>query len=187
MQDIIEQIDDIYGDELIRPEITQEMFDRIANFIIRLEPDQLNDYQLQEAMEIIEILDEESVDFTMLVMEEEEDEYTDKEKRANKEYYRKNKGKGKRKYKRTERTEPADKLQARVYKRKNRQKIKIKKRKLVRSAEGRRRIRMTGRLEKVHMTPTKRKKVRYNPVRKKRAKNRPTLTRTKFAKKPKQP
>ena len=88
--------------------------------------------------------------------------------------YHKNKGKGKRLYPRTKKTPIKDRYGSRIYKRKNRRKIAIKKRKLMRSAEGRRRIRTKDRLESVHKTPTLRKKVRYTPIRKKRAKNRKT-------------
>lgn len=168
MNNVLEQITYVIADpEEHEKAQEKQMFERLANFILTLDPDQLNDDQLEETMDILELIDPGDVDFTMM------EEYTQDDKERNKEYYKKNKGEyRKKKYPRADRTDPADKMQARVYKRKNRNKIRVKKIKLMRSAEGRKRMKMTDRLEKVHKTPTKRKAVRYSPVRKKRAKNR---------------
>lgn len=177
MSDILEQITYAIVDADEQDEAEEnELFERMADFILTLEPDQLDDEQLEEVIELLTIIDPETFDAGMkapsLVFTAVLEEYTEEDKERNKEYYRKNKKKyRKRFYPRAEKTKPIDKFQERVYKRKRRQKIKIQKRKLKRSAEGRKRIRIKDRLENIHKTPTERKKLRYNPVRKKRAKN----------------
>lgn len=172
MIDVLEQITyAIVDEEEHEKRKEKELLEKMVNFILTLEPDQLDDNQLEETIDILEIIDPGEVDFTMIMSEE----YTDDDRERNKEYYKKHKGEyRKRKYPRAKRTQPKDKFDSRVYKRKNRNKIRIRKRKLLRSAEGRKRLRQKDRLERIHKTPTKRKMVRYNPVRKKRAKNRPS-------------
>ncbi|GAG80720.1 unnamed protein product, partial [marine sediment metagenome] len=185
--DILEQITYAIVDEDEYEDAEEkELFGRIASFILSLEPGQLDDNQLEETIEILEILDPETYDATMMAGDinfsivEQKDEPSEEDRERSREYYKKNKNKlVKRKYKRAKRTTPKKKLKSRVYKRKRRQKIRIQKRRLIRSAEGRKRIRMKDRLKRVHKTPTKRKKIRYNPIRKKRAKNKPTLQITK--------
>jgi len=64
--------------------------------------------------------------------------------------------------KRTKRTNIQKKQYARKYRKANRNKIKMKKKKFQRSAEGKKRKRLAKRMAKSKKTPTGRRKVKYN-------------------------
>jgi hypothetical protein len=117
------------------------MFDKMANFILNLDPDKLSDNQLNTVMKILD---------DIKLQAEEESEEIDELRKP-------------RLAKRT----PLQKNQAskRWYS-KNRTHVKRRERKLRRSAEGRKREARAPRLARQNKTPTERKRVRYH-VRKK--------------------
>ena len=56
MHDVLEQVDS-FLDEPVEEDNGQEIFDRVVDFIIELEPDSLSDDQLEEVMEILDHLE----------------------------------------------------------------------------------------------------------------------------------
>ncbi len=111
----------------------EEMFDRMANFIVNLDPDKLNDDQLEKVINMIEDLEPEVEEIEEL-----------------------------RKPKLAQRT-PATKNQySKKWYRKNRTHVKRRKAKFRRSSEGRKRANKRERLSRQGRTPTGRKKVRYH-------------------------
>lgn len=114
----------------------EELFDRMADFITDLDPDTLTDEQLDNAIKIMDDLE--------ILMDDPEDELT--EVRA----------------KRAKRDLPSKKTYGRQWYRKNKQKVKIRKRKMMKSAEGRKRERAEPRLKKSGKTPTGRPIRKYN-------------------------
>ncbi len=64
--------------------------------------------------------------------------------------------------KRAKRTPMQKRLYARKYRKKNRQKIKMRRKKFLRSAEGKKRARLAKRMAKAHRTPTGRRKIKYH-------------------------
>ena len=137
MHDVLEQVDS-FLDEPVEEDNGQEIFDRVVDFIIELEPDSLSDDQLEEVMEILDHLEFEE--------ELEEKKQTRRPKLANK--------------------TPIEKKQySRQYTRKNRTRIKRKRILLKRSGEGRKRKKLKKRLAQKFRTPTDRLKVRYHKTR----------------------
>ena len=57
MSNIIEQIDTILGSPTIQWDTDENLFKKMADFIIDLDPEILDDKQIQEVMDIIELLD----------------------------------------------------------------------------------------------------------------------------------
>ena len=57
MNDIIEQIDTILGNPTIQWDTDENLFMKMADFITDLDPDKLDDKQIEEVMNIIELLD----------------------------------------------------------------------------------------------------------------------------------
>ena len=144
IDDILEQENNILpkGDTKVKSEFTfdEKLFNKMANFIINLDPDNLSNNQVQEIINMIEKLE---VEFDNNI-----DEI--------------------RKPKLARRT-PADKNQySKKWYRTNRNEIKRRKAKLSRSSQGRKRARMKERLAQLGKTATGRKKVRYH--RRKKAK-----------------
>ena len=113
-----------------------EIFEAMADFITSLDPDQLNDDQIDN---VLNILDEIEVD---PYMHDPEDDDLDEKRLAKK-------------------TKVKDKLQAKKYYKKNKQKIKKRKKKFKKSAEGRQRKKKSERMAKAGRTATGRKKVSY--------------------------
>lgn len=113
-----------------------ELFEEMANFIISLEPDQLNDKQLEKILDIMEELDVEPF------FDEIEDEDVSEIRLAKK-------------------TKKIKKIKAKKYYRRNKSKIKKRRKMFKRSAKGRLRKKKSIRLAKVGKTATGRKKVRY--------------------------
>jgi len=54
---IIEQIDTILGNPTIQWDTDENLFMKMADFIIDLDPEMLDDKQIQEVMDIIDLLD----------------------------------------------------------------------------------------------------------------------------------
>lgn len=124
------------NDESIK--INDDLFERMADFIIELDPDSLSDNQLQEVMDIID--DMEVISNT----EDDEDEDIVDEVRLAK------------------RTSAQSRLKAKSYYRKNKSKIKIKKKKFKKSAAGKARARKTKIMGASGRTATGRKKTQYH-------------------------
>ena len=151
--DLFEKIDDILEQEntiLPKKETKNEldfsfdenMFDKMANFIINLDPDSLSDSQVEQIINIIEELEVEAGEENEEELEEEKKPKMAKKSLAPENQY------GKKWY------------------RKNRTQVRRRKAKFRRSSEGRKRMLAKERLERQGRTPTGRKKVRYH-VRKK--------------------
>jgi hypothetical protein len=144
--ELIEIIDDILEQEdHILPKSTKVnnefsfdelVFNKMANFIINLDPDSLNDNQLQEIIDMIEKLEVEFDDDEGI--EEVKTPKFAKRTAANKNQYSK-------KWYRT-----------------NKNSIKRRKAKMSRSSQGRKRVKMKERLAKIGKTATGRRKVRYH-------------------------
>lgn len=139
--ELIDVIDDILEQEnTILPKknkdidfvVDEEMFNRLANFIINLNPDDLSDEQVEEVIKIIEKLEVE----------------TDGEAEIEE---------GRRLARRTLATK--NQLSKKWY-RKNKTKVKNHKERLKRSSEGRKRLAMKKRSK--NRTPTGRNKVQYH-------------------------
>lgn len=145
--DLFDQIDDILEQEdfiLPKREIIEEdysfdedIFSRMADFIINLDPDKLSDSQLDSAMSIIDELGEDEEDY------EEEIQELKTPKLAR-------------------RTSSTKNQYSKKWYRINRAKIKKRKAKFRRSAEGRKRQKARMRLARQGKTATGRKKVRYH-------------------------
>ncbi len=115
--DIIEQIEDFVGTPHLQFDDSKEMFDRMADFITGLEPDNLTDDQLQKVMEIINDLQVEDDETDEIDMQEVVTVKADPSSHQEKSY-------------------------ARKYYEKNQLKIRKKAKILKRSSEGRKRRRM---------------------------------------------
>ena len=124
----------------------ENIFSKMANFIINLNPDNLSDSQVQQVIGMIEKLEVEADDVG--------DEELTEVKRA----------------KMAKRTLATKNQYSKKWYRKNRTSIKRRKSKFRRSGEGRKRIMKKQRLAKQGRTATGRKKVRYH-VRKKSDRN----------------
>jgi len=143
--DLFDKIDDILEQEanILPPKgetdveldfsFDEEMFDRMANFIVNLDPDRLDDTQLEKVINMIEDLEPEV---------EEVDEL--------------------RKPKLAKRTNAVKNQYSKKWYRKNRTHVKRRKAKFKRSSEGRKRANKRERLSRQGRTPTGRKKVRYH-------------------------
>jgi len=131
MNDIINKIDGfVSNSRIVADEITndKEIFSRLMELTLSLEPEQLNDDQINQMVSILEDMD----------FEEEVDEIKAKRStQKERQYYKQ-------------------------YARKNRIKIKLKREKFKKSAEGKRREVLKKRLAKSNKTPTGRKKVTYH-------------------------
>jgi hypothetical protein len=145
--DLLETIDDILEqeDKMLPKDSTkvsldfsfdERMFSKMANFIINLDPDSLNDTQVQEVINMIEKLELEN--------DEEEDIKEVRKPRLAK------------------RTTATKNQASKKWYRANRTRIKRRKAKFRRSSEGRKRANKKERLAKQGRTPTGRKRVRYH-------------------------
>jgi hypothetical protein len=145
--DLLETIDDILEqeDKMLPKDSTkvsldfsfdERMFSKMANFIINLDPDSLNDTQVQEVINMIEKLELEN--------DEEEDIKEVRKPRLAK------------------RTTATKNQASKKWYRANRTRIKRRKAKFRRSSEGRKRANKKERLAKQGRTPTGRRKVRYH-------------------------
>lgn len=131
MNNVIDKIDGfVSNSRIVADEITndKEIFSRLMELTLSLEPEQLNDDQINQMVSILEDMD----------FEEEVDEIKAKRStQKERQYYKQ-------------------------YARKNRIKIKLKREKFKKSAEGKRREVLKKRLAKSNKTPTGRKKVTYH-------------------------
>jgi len=135
--DILEAIDSFVGIPKIQGlDLNQELFDRLVNFILNLNPEVLTDKQLEKVAEIIDDLRTE---------DELEEAKGDARPLAGKSSVDK-------------------KMYSRKYGRMNRVKIRKKARELKRSIEGRKRKRMGKINKKKGKTPTGRDEVNYRPT-----------------------
>ena len=139
MHDVLEQVDNFLNEPVEEEDIKQELFNRLASFILELEPDSLSDNQLDEVVEILDHL-------------EFEDELEEQQKTQ-------------RRPKLAKKSDTKKKQYSRQYTRKNRALIKRKKLKFKRSGEGRKRGLLKKRMAKKFKTPTGRIKVRYHKTR----------------------
>jgi hypothetical protein len=137
IDDILEQEDNILSkdDTKVKSEFSfdEQMFSKMANFIINLNPDSLNDGQVQEVINMIEKLE----------LEDEDIQEVKKPKLARRTLATKNQA-------------------SKKWYRKNRTNIKRRKARFKRSSEGRKRLMKKERLARQGRTPTGRKKVRYH-------------------------
>lgn len=142
MHDVLEQIENIL-DQPAESEFDkdQDLFNRVVDFIITLEPDSLSDEQIEE---VISILDQ-------LEFKEEEDDLAEQKQKRRPKLAKKSSVK-KRQY-------------SRKYTRKNRMRIRRKKVLFKRSADGRKRTALKKRMATRFKTPTGRRKVRYHKTR----------------------
>jgi len=139
IDDILEQEDHILpkGSTKVNTEFSFDelLFNKMANFIINLDPDSLSDDQLQEIIDMIEELE---VEFDEEGIEEIKTPRLAKRTAANKNQYSK-------KWYRT-----------------NKNSIKRRKAKMARSSQGRKRAIKKGRMARIGKTATGRRKVRYH-------------------------
>lgn len=146
--EIVETIDDILDQEnYILPKdnssiIDEKLFDRMMEFIINLEPANLDDNQVQEVINIIDDI--------------EDDENLTEVRNP----------------KLAKRTLATKNQYSKKWYRKNRNKIKRRKAKLKRSSQGRKRIKAKVRLAKQGRTATGRRKVRYHVRKRSKRKDR---------------
>jgi hypothetical protein len=139
---LLETIDDILDQEdKILPAVPdveldftfeEQLFEKIANFIINLDPDTLSDDQVLQVLEMLDELEVEDVD----------------EVRKVSRFAR--------------RTPQSKNQYSKKWYRKNRTAIKRRKAKFRRSAQGRKRLKAKERLERTGRTATGRKKVKYH-------------------------
>jgi hypothetical protein len=139
MHDVLEQVNNFLS-EPVEPDDSQEIFDRVVDFIMNLEPDSLSDDQIEKIMDIISDL-------------EPKDELEEQSQAK------------KTKFKLAQKSPMKKRQHSRKYYRQNRVKIKKKKVIFKRSIEGRVRKRLKKRMETRRLSPTGRKKVRYHPTR----------------------
>lgn len=137
MHDVLEQVDS-YLYEPEEEDDSQEIFDKLVNFIIELEPDSLSDDQLEEVMDILDQL-------------EFEDELEEQQR--------------KRRPKLADKSSIKKRQYSRKYTRRNRMKIKRKRNLFKRSAKGRKRKVLKKRMAQRFKSPTGRVKVRYHKTR----------------------
>lgn len=135
MHDVLEQVDNFLN-EPVEEDNKQELFNRIANFILQLEPDSLSDDQLDEVVDILEQLE----------FDDELEEQTQRPTLA-------------------KRSSVKKRQRSRQSTRSNRGKIKRKRIQFKRSAEGRKRSLLKKRMEIRLKTPTGQKKKRYHTTR----------------------
>lgn len=109
-------------------DLDEKLFNKMMDFIMNLDENQLSEDQLSEVVDILN-----DIDF---------DEVSE--------------------LKKAKRTPQQKKIYARKYRLKNRQKIKIKKKKFQRSAEGKKRARLTKQFARSNKTATGRRKVSYH-------------------------
>ena len=109
--------------------IDEDLFDRMLDFIVDLDPEILSDEQLDEVNLILDDLEIEGEDVSEVKFAQ---RTSADRRRKSKQYYRKNKSK-----------------------------IKRKKKVFQRSAEGRKRKKVAGRMAKANKSPTGRRKVRH--------------------------
>jgi len=143
--ELLETIDDILEQEIhilpkdskVKTEFSfdEMLFNRMANFIINLDPDSLSEDQVQEIIDMIEELE---VEFDEEGIEEIKTPRLAKRTAANKNQYSK-------KWYRT-----------------NKNSIKRRKAKMARSSQGRKRAIKKGRMARIGKTATGRRKVRYH-------------------------
>jgi hypothetical protein len=127
------RLETFMGTPAVKFQQDENIFERVLDFIIELDPEVLTDEQLEEVSDIlndVELEGEDDFDLTEV-------------KLANK-------------------TSNEKKRYVRKYYKRNRQRIKIKLRKFNRSSEGRKRMNTKDRLAKANKTPTGRRKVRYH-------------------------
>lgn len=137
MHDVLEQVDNFLNEPVEEEDIKQELFNRLASFILELEPDSLSDDQLDEVVNILDQL-------------EFDDEVEEQQKRRPR--LAKKSDIKKRQY-------------SRQYTRKNRSLIRRTRLKFKRSGEGRKRGLLKKRMALKRKTPTGRMKVRYHKTR----------------------
>lgn len=137
IDDVLEQEDKILPKKATKVNtefaFDEKMFDKMANFIINLDPESLSDSQVEQIIDFIEKLEVEIGE-----LEEVRNPKLAKRTLATKNQYSKK------------------------WYRKNRNQIKRRKAKLRRSSEGRKRIKSKKRLARQGRTATGRRKVRYH-------------------------
>lgn len=137
IDDILEQEDKVLPKKAtkVNTEFTfdEKLFNRMANFIINLDPDRLSDGQLEE---IINMIDNLEVDLDEL-------QETEKTRLANKSTLAKNQ-------------------YSKKWYRANKTEIQRRKEKFKRSSEGRKRARLKSKNARINRTATGRGKVQYN-------------------------
>jgi len=132
MTDILEAITDYIPDiASLDVQYDEELFERLLDFVIALDPEQLNDIQLDNVTSMLDDLEmygEDGVSELRL----------------------------------SRRSSAEKKRQSRQYWRRNKQKIKLRRKKFKRSAEGRKKKRLTKIKARSGKTATGRRKVRYH-------------------------
>jgi len=142
MHDVLEKIENIFDEPTeLKFDKDQDLFNRVVDFIIALEPDSLSDEQIEE---VVSILDQ-------LEFKEEDDDLAEQQQ--------------KRRPKLAKKSSIKRRQYTRKYTRKNRTRIKRKRVLFKRSAEGRKRKKLGPRMAKRFKTPTGRVKVRYHRTR----------------------
>ena len=132
MIDILEAIDNYIPDVAsLDVQYDEELFERLLNFVIELEPEQLDDEQLYTIESILDELEMFGEDGVSEV-------------------------------RRSKRSSPEKRRKSRQFYRRNKQKIKIRRRKFKLSAAGRKKKRLTKMMAKSGKTSTGRRKVRYH-------------------------
>lgn len=115
IEDIIEQENNIISvdDKKIKPEFTfdEKIFNRLANFVFNLDPDSLNDDQLQEVMGIIEDIETNFEEIKEQGNPRLANRSTVGKNNASKKWYRENKSRVKKKKKEFERSSKGRKKQ----------------------------------------------------------------------------
>jgi len=125
----------------------EDLFSKMANFIVNLEPDDLTDEQLDFVVGFIEDLEIQAGD-------EEEDIKEVLNPRM------------------ARRTNPSKNASSKKWYRQNRLHVKKRKKKFKRSSEGRKRMKMKDRMARMGKTATGRRKVRYHVMKKDMEKDR---------------
>jgi hypothetical protein len=136
IDDILEQEDNILPvreKEVDIPDVDEEIFNRMADLIINLDPDKLSLGEIETVLEFIESIESDIDEIEEL-----------------------------RKPRLAKRSTAAKNQYGKKWYRKNRTHVKRRKAKLRRSSEGRKRENKRNRLSRQGKTPTGRKKVRYH-------------------------
>jgi len=140
MSSIVEKLEDYLKISMFEPKpevyyvTDEELFNRMADFIIELDPEILNNYQLQIVMNIINDLE---------ILSDDGEEIIEAAKIANK-------------------TLASKKTYGRQYYRKNKNKVMTQKERIAKSAKGRKREKAKDRLAKGNKTPTGRPIRKYH-------------------------
>lgn len=138
IEDVLEQENNILAksETKVKSEFAfdETMFNKMANFIINLDPESLNDQQVENIINMIENLEVETDDDIQEV----------------------------RNPRLARRSAVTKNAYSKKWYRKNRSKIRKRKKRFKRSSEGRKRMKMKDRLAKQGRTPTGRRKVRYH-------------------------